>query len=91
MRKSDLIVILAERTKLTQKESEIAIKLIFEDMTKALKDNDKIEIRGFGNLTVRNCKPYIGRNPKSGKSIEVKDKRKPFFKAGRELKGRVDK
>ena len=82
MRRSDLIVIFTERTKLTQKESELAIKLIFEDMTKTLKDNDKVEIRRFGSFTVKNYRSYIGRNPKPRESIGVKRKRLPAFKVG---------
>ena len=90
MNKSDLVEYLAKNTDLTQKKSEKVINFVFNEMTKALKGNDKIEIRGFGSFTVKEYKSYTGRNPKTGETIEVKSKRLPFFKVGRELKKRVD-
>jgi integration host factor subunit beta len=90
MNKSDLIEVLAKRMNLTQKRSESVINHVFNEMTDALKKNDKIEIRGFGSFTVKHYKPYTGRNPKTGDTIQVKEKRLPFFKVGRELKKRVD-
>lgn len=90
MNKSDLVEYLAKNTDLTQKKSEKVINLVFTEMTRALKGNDKIEIRGFGSFTVKEYKSYTGRNPKTGETIEVKSKRLPFFKVGRELKKRVD-
>jgi len=89
--KSDLIEELAKKTKLTIKKSEFVINTVFREMAKALKKNDKIEIRGFGSFTVKDYKPYVGRNPKTGESIDVKEKRLPFFKVGRELKIRADR
>jgi integration host factor subunit beta len=90
MNKSDLVEYLAKNTDLTQKKSEKVINLVFDEMTKALKGNDKIEIRGFGSFTVKEYESYTGRNPKTGETIQVKSKRLPFFKVGRELKKRVD-
>lgn len=90
MNKSDLIEVLAKRINLTQKKSESVINHVFDEMTETLKKNDKIEIRGFGSFTVKHYKPYTGRNPKTGDTIQVKEKRLPFFKVGRELKKRVD-
>jgi len=90
MNKSDLIEVLAKRMNLTQKKSESVINHVFYEMTDALKKNDKIEIRGFGSFTVKHYKPYTGRTPKTGDTIQVKEKRLPFFKVGRELKKRVD-
>lgn len=90
MNKSDLVEYLARNTDLTQKKSEKVINLVFDEMTRALKENDKIEIRGFGSFTVKEYRSYTGRNPKTGETIEVKSKRLPFFKVGRELKKRVD-
>ena len=92
MNKSDLIEALAKssKLKLTQKKSELVINLVFDEMTNALVANEKIEIRGFGSFNIKEYKPYLGRNPKTGETIEVKEKRLPFFKVGRELKKRVD-
>ena len=62
----------------------------FDGFKKILKDSGRIEIRGFGNFTVREYNAYKGRNPKTGRSVEVKPKRLPFFKVGKELLERVN-
>ena len=90
MNKSDLVEILAKKSGLTLKKSERIVNHVFEEMTSALKNDDKIEIRGFGSFVVKKYKAYMGRNPKTGENIEVKEKKLPFFKVGRELKNRVD-
>ena len=90
MNKSDLVEILAKKSELTLKKSERIVNHVFGEMTEALKSDDKIEIRGFGSFIVKKYKAYKGRNPKTGESIEVKEKKLPFFKVGRELKNRVD-
>jgi integration host factor subunit beta len=90
MNKSDLIAALAAKEKLTEKQATEIIKLIFDGFKDTLKNGDRIEIRGFGSYSVRVYEPYRGRNPKTGKKIDVKPKRLPFFKVGRELKGIVD-
>ena len=90
MNKSDLIEALAERRKMTQKEADLVVHLIFDGMTDALKRGERIEIRGFGSLIVKEYAPYIGRNPKTGDQVHVPAKRLPFFKVGKELKERVD-
>lgn len=90
MNKSDIIEILAKKYDITLKKSESIVNHVFNEMTSALKNDDKIEIRGFGSFVVKKYKAYKGRNPKTGESIEVKEKKLPFFKVGRELKKRVD-
>jgi integration host factor subunit beta len=50
---------------------------------------DRIEIRGFGSFVLREYKTYTGRNPKTGKEVDVKPKRLPYFKVGKELRGRI--
>ena len=66
------------------------VNLVFAGFTDALKKGDRIEIRGFGSFVVREYDAYKGRNPKTGKRIEVKQKKKAFFKTGRELMKKVD-
>ncbi len=66
------------------------VELIFDSMSQALIKGDRVEIRGLGSLTVKEYGAYQGRNPRTGASIQVKPKRLPFFKAGKELKKRVD-
>lgn len=89
MNKSELIEALATKKGLSFKKAEEIINTIFEAMTGALVAGDRIEIRGFGSFVVNEYKSYTGRNPKTGESIEVKPKKLPFFKVGKELKERV--
>lgn len=90
MNKSGLIELVAEQGKLTKKKAEDVVNLIFDSMVDAMKSGDRIEIRGFGSFVVKNYEAYSGRNPRTGASIQVKPKRLPFFKVGKELKERVD-
>ncbi len=90
MKKSDLIAMLAERKNLTEEIAADAVNLIFKEFTDALKNGGRIELRGFGSFTVKDFKAYIGRNPKSGKKIQVKPKKSAVFKVGKQLKERVD-
>lgn len=90
MNKSDLISALSNKENLTEKDAAKVINLVFDGFTDALKNGGRIEIRGFGSFSVREYRAYKGRNPKTGKAIQVKPKKGPFFKVGRELKKRVD-
>ena len=90
MNKSDLIEQLTEKTKKTHKQIEEVVNLIFDSLTHALVKGERIEIRGFGSFVSRSYGAYRGRNPRTNESIEVKPKRLPFFKVGKELKERVD-
>ncbi|MCX5814621.1 MAG: integration host factor subunit beta [Proteobacteria bacterium] len=89
MNKPDLINALVSKESLTTTNASKIINLVFDGFTDALKRNGRIEIRGFGNFTVREYGTYTGRNPKTGEKIPVKPKRLPFFKVGKELKERV--
>ncbi len=90
MNKSELIEALALRKNLSFKKAEEIINTIFESMANALRDGERIEIRGFGSFVIKDYKPYIGRNPKTGEAITVNPKKLPFFKVGKELKEKVD-
>lgn len=90
MNKSELIQKVAEKVNLTKKKAEDVVNLIFDSMTQALTRGDRVEIRGLGSFVVKNYEAYIGRNPRTGQSIQVKPKKLPFFKVGKELKKRVD-
>lgn len=90
MNKSELVQKVADRVNLTKKRAEEVVNMIFDSMTDALKKGDRVEIRGLGSFVVRTYKSYTGRNPRTGESIEVKPKKLPFFKVGKELKKRVD-
>jgi len=90
MNKSDLIVALAKEADLPLRKAEEIVNLVFETMSKALLEGNRIEIRGFGSFMVKEYKGYTGRNPKTGEQITVTDKKLPFFKTGKELKEKVD-
>jgi len=89
MNKSDLIVALATKKNLTEKQATEIVDLMFKGFINELKNGGRVEIRGFGAFTVRKYKAYKGRNPKNGEHVEVKPKKAPFFKVGKELKEMV--
>lgn len=92
MNKSDLIESLTQRlSNLPAKDIEIIVNTIFDSMTNALSQGDRIEIRGFGSFEVRVRQPRLGRNPKTGDSVDVGLRKVPFFKVGKELRERVNK
>ena len=91
MTKSELIEAISLRENLTDKNASDIVNMIFDGFTESLKKGGRIEIRGFGSFTVRKYKAYRGRNPKTGDGIQVKPKKLPFFKVGKELKARVDR
>ena len=86
MTKSELIELVAARTKITTSRAEAVVNTVFDAMVSALERGEGIEIRGFGSFTVREYKAYSGRNPRTGKPVAVPEKRLPFFKVGKELK-----
>ena len=90
MTKADLITELEKLASITHKQAESIINIAFDSMIKALYNDDRIEIRGFGSFANRNYKAYEGRNPKTGKIVKVPPKKVPFFKVGKELKESVD-
>jgi integration host factor subunit beta len=90
MTKSDLIEAVAGRTTITKSRAEAVVNCVFDAMTDALKNGEGIEVRGFGSFTVRQYKPYNGRNPRNGEAVHVASKRVPFFKAGKELRETVN-
>jgi integration host factor beta subunit len=73
------------------KDVTYAVNIIFDSMIKAIKHGERIEIRGFGNFTIRERKPRLGRNPKSGAEVKLEKRKVPFFKTGKELREMVNK
>ena len=91
MTKSELIARLADRfPQLVAKDADFAVKMILDAMSEALVQGDRIEIRGFGSFALNYRPPRTGRNPKSGDRVSVPAKWVPHFKAGKELRERVD-
>ena len=91
MTRSDLIAALAHRfTHLTATDAEIAVKEILDAIRHALARGDRVEIRGFGSFSLNHRPPRKGRNPKSGETVSVPAKYVPHFKAGKEMRERVE-
>ena len=91
MTKSELIAALAARySQLAARDTDYAVKTVLDAMTQALAEGQRIEIRGFGSFSLSERAPRVGRNPKSGEQVMVPGKQVPHFKAGKELRERVD-
>lgn len=95
MTKSELIAFLAEQHsvgvgKLTAKDVDDAVNTIINTMVATLAQGNRIEIRGFGSFSLNYRPPRVGRNPKTGETVEVPAKYVPHFKAGKEMRERVD-
>ena len=81
--KKDLIEIIAkEQDQLPYRDIELSVKTIIESMVNSLKKGQRIEIRGFGSFSLRYRKPRVGRNPKSGQSVNIEERYVPHFKPG---------
>ena len=90
MNKTDLIYALSVQNGLTLNQARQAVEVFFSVMVEALDEGERVEVRGFGSLSVREYGAYEGRNPRTGEPIAVKPKRLPFFKASRELLDRLN-
>jgi integration host factor subunit beta len=91
MTRSDLVEELASRfSQLTQRDAEFAVKTILDAMSEALVKGHRIEIRGFGSFSINRRAPRMGRNPRSGESVAIPEKRVPHFKPGKALREAVD-
>src|SRR5690349_15163453 len=91
MTKSELIErIVTHQGQLSNKDVELAIKTMLEQMSQALATGDRIEIRGFGSFSLHYRAPRVGRNPKTGQSVRLDGKFVPHFKPGKELRDRVN-
>lgn len=91
MTKSELIEkLLAKQPTLPAKEIENMVKDILEFISQSLENGDRVEIRGFGSFSLHHRQPRLGRNPKTGDSVNLSAKSVTYFKAGKELKARVD-
>lgn len=90
MTKAELVERVAEKINLTKKQTETIVTILFNSITEALSDGDKVELRGFGSFRVRHRNPREGRNPKTGAAVHIPAKKVPFFRAGKELREMVD-
>jgi integration host factor subunit beta len=91
MIKSELVQIIANRNPhLFLRDVENIVNAIFEEITEALADGSRVELRGFGAFSVKNRPARTGRNPRTGESVTVEEKWVPFFKTGKELRERLN-
>ncbi|HNQ64737.1 MAG TPA: integration host factor subunit beta [Smithella sp.] len=91
MTKNDLIKKLQEELKTySLKDVTYVVNIIFDSMIDAIKRGERIELRGFGSFEVRERKPRMGRNPKTGTQVKLTERKVPFFKTGKELRIMVD-
>lgn len=89
--RSELIERLAARQSLlTAKDVELAVKVMIEQLSETLAGGERIEIRGFGSFSLHHRAPRLGRNPKTGESVELEARSTPHFKPGKELRDRVN-
>ena len=91
MTRSSLVARLSERfPHLMARDTELAVRLILDAISDALAESSRVEVRGFGSFALSYRPPRVGRNPKSGDQVVVPAKHVPHFKAGKELRERVD-
>ena len=90
MNKLELIDMLKNECRISKKEASAVVDIFFDSMAEALARGERVEIRGLCSFYVKEYRSYLGRNPKTGKSVRVSPKKLPFFKSGKELKDRVD-
>lgn len=91
MIKSELVQRLAERNPhLYQRDVEHIVNAILDEITGALARGDRVELRGFGAFSARARGARMGRNPRTGEAVQVEAKNAPFFKAGKELRARLN-
>ena len=92
MTKSELMAELAAANPhLTARDVDLIVATVFDEITGALARGERVELRGFGAFTVKRRNARTGRNPRTGETVPVEEKAVPFFKAGKELRERVNK
>ena len=91
MTKSELILKLANANPhLYQRDIETLVATIFEEISNALEDGNRVELRGFGAFSIKQREARTGRNPRTGDSVAVTEKNIPFFKTGKQLRGKLN-
>lgn len=86
MNKTELIAVVAEKSELTKKDATKAVEAVFEAISEALQNGEKVQIIGFGNFETRERAARKGRNPQTGEEIDIAASKVPAFKAGKALK-----
>lgn len=91
MNKAELISSMAEKSKLTKKDAEVALKAFMESVQDALENGEKVQLVGFGTFETRERAAREGRNPRTKETIQIPASKVPVFKAGKEFKEKVNK
>jgi len=92
MIKSELVQKLAEENpNLFHRDVERIVSIVFSEISDALTRGERVELRGFGAFSVKHRPARVGRNPRSGEAVHIEEKFSPFFKAGKELRDRLNK
>ncbi len=91
MNKLEIISALKTEANISKSDATRVVQIFFDSMQDALVQGERVEIRGLSSFFVKEYKAYTGRNPKTGEKVLIKPKKLPFFKAGKELRDRVDK
>ena len=91
MTKSELVEMIASKqSQLSTKDVELAVKTIIDHMSQSLAEGQRIEIRGFGSFSLHYRAHRVGRNPKTGESVDLPEKYVPHFKPGKDLREKVN-
>ena len=90
MNKTELITVVAQKTDLSKRDAERVVKTVFDTITEELAKGDKVQVIGFGTFEVRERQTREGRNPQNGESITIAASKSPAFKAGKQLKDKVN-
>jgi len=91
MNKAELITSMAEKSNLTKKDAELALKALIESVEEALENGEKVQLIGFGTFECRERAERTGRNPRTKEEIKIPASKAPVFKAGKEFKEKVNK
>ena len=90
MNKKELVIAFQEKSGLPRWKASEVVRVFFDEITRTLEKGDRVELRGFCSVFVKEYEPYIGRNPKTSEKVQIAGKRLPSFKCGKELKERVN-
>jgi len=91
MTKADLIAEVSRNAELSKKDAENIVNVFLDRIVDALKDGEKIELRGFGSFKLRRRNSRVGRNPRTSEAVQVPAKKVPYFKPGKDLKKLINK
>ena len=90
MTKADLVEAVAKSVQVSKKDAEVIVNTFLESIIDALNRDEGVELRGFGSFRIRHRGPRIGRNPRTGESVDVDAKKVPYFKVGKHLKEMIN-